>query len=998
MQPAPGGRASCHGPLVGLLSCALLALGAGCGGGDAHVGPPPTATKLALLTPPPSQAQSGIGLSTQPVVQLQDDGGAAVSQAGVAVSVAIASGGGTLIGTTTVATAQDGRASFTGLGIRGTIGPHTLTFAASDLAAVTSGTIDLTSGPAAVVSAREGDQQTAPAGGAVAIPPSVIVSDADNNRVSGVPVTFQVASGGGTVDPTTPVNTDANGVAAVASWTLGTTAGPNTLSATAAGVSGSGVIFTATGAEGGTIRGTITVANNLVASAARVMTRAPTSSKSLARRSLLLLRADPSLSQSNRNLVARRALRKPEYVPGELLVTFKRPPLRAPPVGSLALASRSNAAAVSGEIRSRLATHLATHGAALTGISPAIVTARVRVPRSGDIAAVAAALRADPAVATVERNSIMRSEKVGYPAAGGNLARLPTVASNDPLFPYQAWNYGMIDLPEAWSVTTGSPNVLIAVVDDGIRFDHPALAANLTTDGYDFVSNPFQIPLCAGGGSVDFSGDGDGYDPDPTIPTDYVLDDTGECLAGPLELGNHGSYTAGIIGAVGNDGVGVSGINWVVRIRPVRVAGIYGEATIYDEAQGILYAAGLPADDGAGGTVQAPTGAKIINLSLAGSATSAVERDAVIAATNAGALIIAAAGNSATNTPEYPAAFPEALSVSAVGPDGELASYSSFGSTIDIAAPGGDIVDGDFLNGNFTFGVASAAWDFQNQQPVYVLRDGSSGAAPHVSGVAGLLLAQNPGLTGAQLRSRLTEFAVDAGSPGRDNRYGAGIVNARNSLAQNSGPSRQLRARLYDAATGAAVQTVSVGGDGSYGFGVLNGAYEVFAGQDESGDQLIGLPGRRWGAFGGAATPTRITVNGPGTHQASFTAGFPAEEEPNGSGGDFAGANDLPVGGYLIGATPPENDDNFRIRIAQAGQYTFETSGVDGACGFALEEDTILGLYRGDGTAADSNDDIDQPGLDFCSRITTTLQPGTYYLRVQGFVGGRYRIQARAGM
>jgi hypothetical protein len=267
-------------------------------------------------------------------------------------------------------------------------------------------------------------------------------------------------------------------------------------------------------------------------------------------------------------------------------------------------------------------------------------------------------------------------------------------------------------------------------------------------------------------------------------------------------------------------------------------------------------------------------------------------------------------------------------------------------------------------------------------------------AAPHVAGVAALILAASPGLSAAQLRSRLLDFAVDAGAAGPDNRYGAGIVNARNSLAQNLAPTRQLRARLYDALTGSALQTVPVSG-ASYSFaGVINGEYHVFAGQDESGDQLIGLPGRRWGAFGGTASPSSLDVTSAATYHASFSIGIPSEAEPNGT---VANADVLPVGGYFQGEMDPADVDLYRVLIPQAGQYTFETSPVDGACGFALEEDTLLGLYDANGVLMTSNDDIDLDAFNFCSRVTATLAPGAYHVGVQGLFGGRYRVQARSG-
>jgi subtilisin family serine protease len=955
----------------------------GCGGDGGGIEPLPEATRLALVTQPPSQAQSGIALTTQPVVQLQDDQGAAVGRAGIAVTASIGTGGGSLTGTSTVTTSADGRATFTGLALRGTIGPRTLTFSSPNLTSISSETITLAAGAAATIGPNEGDDQSAFAGSAVPIPPSVTVTDADNNRVSGVPVTFQVTEGGGTVQPVAAVNTNEEGIAAVTSWTLGPTAGPNTLTASAAGLAGSSVAFSATGnAPLSTIEGNITVSRSALARTVRrglaASARSRRESSKLRSTARELLRAwGPTRSAPDG--VGRGM---PQHTPDELIVTFRPAALRTRTVGPGALASRRVVLAVSAEIRSRLAPHLATRGAVVTGVSPAVRAARIRVLTPSSIEQVAAELRTDPAVAAVTRNGILSR------TGGGWHKKEPIKTPNDPFAPHQAWHHGMIDLPEAWSMTTGSANVLVAVVDDGIRFDHPDIAANLTSDGYDFVSGSIPIPLCEGG-TIDLAGDGDGYDPDPTSPASYAYDVGFQCAFGPQELGNHGLYVAGIIGAVGNDGAGISGVNWTVRIRPVRVLGVPELGTMYDVAQGILYAAGLPADDGAEGVVQAPSGAKIINLSLGGTAPTGVLEDAVIAATDAGALLVAAAGNSADSEPEYPAAYPQVVSVSGVGPDRELASYSSFGPTIDIAAPGGDIADGDF-----SFGILSTLWDFNAGEAAYGSAHGVSGATPHVSAVAGLLLAQDPGLTASELRSRLTSFAVDAGSPGRDNQYGAGILNARNSLAGNFGPTLRLHARLYDALTGSALQSTAVAGDGSYSFPVGNGSYHVFAGQDEDGDQAIGVPGRRWGAFGGAATATLVEVDRSGTKRASFSIGVPMEDEPN---PDFDQANLLPVSGYLQGTLTESDKDVLRVPIPQAGQYTLETYAVDGACGLALEDDTVLRLYGPSRNLLATHDDIDADAFNFCSRITATLQTGVHFLEVAGLNGGRYRVGARLG-
>jgi subtilisin family serine protease len=749
---------------------------------------------------------------------------------------------------------------------------------------------------------------------------------------------------------------------------------------------------TATTPPKGTVVGTIAFTKGFLAPLAQLAVRADAAP--LAR---LLASKVPGRRAALPAVVRpfRGKARGPAFTPGELLVTFRPSAVAAPPLGSRALASPGVAAAVASAIRSRLAGIAAQRGVAVRGVSPALLAARVRVPDPSRIDEVAAQLRADPAVAAVERNGIVW-------ASDDPPARAATLATygNDPGYPVQSWHYEMIDAPQAWDLTTGSATVVVAVVDDGINA-HPDIAANLTSDGYDFVSSDTVYSIC-GDGTTDPGGDGGGYDADPTDPASYDYRPTLNCFE-LSDIGNHGLHVAGTIGAVGNNGFGVTGVNWTVHIRPVRVLDVTGSGTDYDVAQGILYAAGLPADNGAGGTVPVVAAARVINLSLGGSDPSQVMENAVIAATTAGALVVAAAGNSGTSDSSYPAAYAQALSVSAVGPDGRLASYSSFGASVDIAAPGGDIEDGiarygDLSESTFSYGVLSTFWMFQAGQagqPVYAWANGTSMATPHVAGVAALVLAREPLLTVAALRDRLTGFAVDVGLDGRDDLYGAGIVNARNSLTQSFAPPGRLYARLYNAATGAIVATQAAGANGAYAFtDVSDGTYAVFAGEDANGDGVIGSPGRRWGAFGGVATPTSIVVASGGTYPASFTIGLPLEREPNDA---FDKADVLYVGGSLFGTTT-EDFDFSRISIPTAGVYTFETSGWDGACWYALEEDTVIELFDATHVSIGRNDDISAQNL--CSRLTQSLSAGTYYLAVYGSggrSGGRYRVSVRAG-
>src|SRR6266550_1695218 len=437
--------------------------------------------------------------------------------------------------------------------------------------------------------------------------------------------------------------------------------------------------------------------------------------------------------------------RRPSMASSELIVTFRPAALGAPPVGSAALREARSAAPVARAIRSHLAVVL-SGDAEVMGVSPAILAARVRVADPWRRAAMAAELGRDPDVANVTTSQLLWLDQTPYYRAGSAAtAATAGVTPNNPLYPFQSWHYGLIDLPRAWSVSTGSASVLVAVVDDG-----------------------------------------GGYDPDPTIPASYFPDSTGTCFVA-ADFGNHGLHVAGTIGAVGNTGIGVTGVNWHVRIRPVRVLGVGGFGSSYDVAQGVLYAAGLPADNGAGGTVQASTGARIINLSLGSAGDDTTLRRAVASATQAGALVVAAAGNANTSQLFYPAAYPQVLAVAAVGPDGAPAPYSNYGSYVGIRAPGGN-----FALGDVTDGVMSAIWDFSTSSPAYAWATGTSMAAPHVAGVAALVLSQSPGLDAAQLRARLISYVV-----GPATSYGAGLVNAYNSLTATSGPPSTLHARLY---------------------------------------------------------------------------------------------------------------------------------------------------------------------------------------------------------
>jgi hypothetical protein len=209
------------------------------------------AASLALETQPSATAETGVPLQQQPVLRLEDLDGNPLARPDVAVTVQIASGQGTLLGTTTRSSDADGRVTFTDLAIVGGPGARTLIFAADGYASAVSSPIGLGIGPPASMAVVGGDQQTAPAGTAVPVAPTVVVRDAAGTPVPGVPVRFTVTAGGGSASGG-QTTTGADGTARVGSWTLGPSTGTNTLRAEtdASGVSGNPVTFSATAVAG----------------------------------------------------------------------------------------------------------------------------------------------------------------------------------------------------------------------------------------------------------------------------------------------------------------------------------------------------------------------------------------------------------------------------------------------------------------------------------------------------------------------------------------------------------------------------------------------------------------------------------------------------------------------------------------------------------------------------------------------------------------------------
>lgn len=270
-----------------------------------------------------------------------------------------------------------------------------------------------------------------------------------------------------------------------------------------------------------------------------------------------------------------------------------------------------------------------------------------------------------------------------------------------------------IDAPEAGDIRTSSSNVVIGVIDTGVDYTHPDLNDNMWI-------NPGEIP---GNGLDDdnngFVDDYHGYD--------FVNND-----GDPFDDEGHGTHVAGTIAAEGNNGIGVTGVTWSAQIMALKFLDEFGFGSTFDAIQAIDYAVLMGAD--------------LTNNSWGGGGFSQALADAIAAAGEVGQVFVAAAGNFGLNTdiaPEYPAAYglDNIISVAATDDDDQLAGFSNFGATsVDLGAPGVSILSTQPGNN-------------------YGFLDGTSMAAPHVTGVAALLLAENPDLTPTELKARLLETA-----------------------------------------------------------------------------------------------------------------------------------------------------------------------------------------------------------------------------------------------
>ncbi len=452
-----------------------------------------------------------------------------------------------------------------------------------------------------------------------------------------------------------------------------------------------------------------------------------------------------------------------EYVPGEVLVKFRS-----------GASPAAQAAAVDGLAR--------RDSAGLRWIGDvALVTSDVEF----DARVLAATLAADPNVEYAEPNYLARLDPVATghaaPLSGG---AVPNVVPNDPDYGPRQWNFDAIGMPRAWDISPGgSSSIIVAIVDTGVTASAGTMTFRLWT-GSSFVDAPIAYAT-----NTDMSSSR------IVSPMDFVFFDAG----GPvIDMDGHGSHVAATVAEDTNNGFGLAGVAYNVRVMPVKVCFGYWEVMFARGEDGTPGFAdpdtgGCPFSAVAEGIrYAADNGAKVINMSLGGTGQSNTLRDAMRYAIDKGVFISMSGGNRAEtgNAVGYPAfygqQFSGAMTTSSVGRTLAKAYYSSTGSYIEIAAPGGDGRSG---------GSGGVIWQSTVRQPdvnpfLTIPRfdryegsgfQGTSMAAPHVAGLAALLMSR--GITSpAHIEAIITQTARDLGASGKDDEFGHGLVQPRAAL------------------------------------------------------------------------------------------------------------------------------------------------------------------------------------------------------------------------
>jgi serine protease len=429
-----------------------------------------------------------------------------------------------------------------------------------------------------------------------------------------------------------------------------------------------------------------------------------------------------------------------------------------------------------------LRTNIATRGSRQFAPSMHVVFLE-KTLYGADVTSALDKLRADPAVAFADVDE----------------RRYPHTLPNDPLFVPTATASGQwymltpstatptsdaaaTDAVSAWGITQGSSGTVIADVDNGVRFDHPDLMragfGGRLLPGYDFVGEDLDSSDSAPLGTYLVANDGDGWDPDPSDPGDWI-DSTDlmntqvfpskNCSVEPSSW--HGTRVMGVLGAVTNNDVGIAGMTWNPYLLPVRALGKCGGLDS-DIMAGIMWSAGLTVFDDSGSPVpENPYPADIVNLSLGGTggACPSSYQSLFAQLTGMGVLVVASAGNE-SGPVDIPASCPGVLAVAGLRNVGTKVGYSSLGPEVGIGAPAGNCVNvtagspclrsiDTTINEGQTIPAGNGYTDQINSNL------GTSFSAPIVSGIAALMRAANANLTPPQLIARIKASATPYPQP-----------------------------------------------------------------------------------------------------------------------------------------------------------------------------------------------------------------------------------------
>ncbi len=486
---------------------------------------------------------------------------------------------------------------------------------------------------------------------------------------------------------------------------------------------------------------------------------------------------------------------------------------------------------------------------------------KLRVPRGKNVFDLADALSREANVKYARPNYVCRAFFI----------------PNDEYYSYQ-WNFDLIDMEQAWDVESGDPGVVVAILDTGVAYENyrrlwkryylaPDLGGTNFVAGYDFI-------------------EGDSH---------------------PNDDEGHGTHVTGTIAQTTNNSIGVAGVAFNCSIMPVKVLDSTGAGTSSSLADGILYAAN--------------NGAKVINMSL-GFPPDIVPEDipvvteAVQYAYSKGCVLVGSSGNEGVDTVSLPAGYPGVIAVGAVHSGDARADYSQYGPQLELVAPGGDEEDRD--GDGYIDGVLQQSFGNNTRDWGYWFYTGTSCAAPHVSGLAALLLSQNPALGNEEVRELMCGTAVDLGPAGRDDEYGYGRIDAYAALTGEIIPNEHPVANPGGPYTG--VEDTPVVFDGSASF-------------DPDGDPLTYSWDFGDGSQGSGMSPSH-TYTGGGEYVVTLVVNDgKADSEPATTTAAIEGLND-----------PPVADAGADQSVSDADGTGFETVTLDGSASF--DADGVISSYK----------------------------------------------------